>query len=131
MTELYNISALDSISWLMRLLYSHLCAFRYLPTALANLATKSAERLYFEAILWYPMNKIYDKHGDCHEIYRKGNQTEKRDGMPVEKSCARGCNIRAVALYMKFGFVVYGTRERAFRYKDGSYGSEYLMLLRL
>lgn len=40
-------------------------------------------------------------------------------------------NERAIALYQKYGFIVYGTREKSFKYRDGSYGCEHLMLLRL
>ncbi len=40
-------------------------------------------------------------------------------------------NQRAVALYRKFGFEAYGTREHAFKYRDGTYASESLMMLRL
>ncbi len=40
-------------------------------------------------------------------------------------------NERGVALYRKFGFELYGTREHAFKYRDGTYASEYLMMLRL
>lgn len=36
-------------------------------------------------------------------------------------------NVRAVALYEKFGFRVYGTYEKAFRMRDGSYKTELLM----
>lgn len=37
-------------------------------------------------------------------------------------------NERAVTLYKKFGFEIYGTRERAFKFRDGSYRAEHLML---
>jgi len=40
-------------------------------------------------------------------------------------------NKRALALYEKCGFVIYGTREKGFKYKDGTYGDEHLMLRRL
>jgi len=40
-------------------------------------------------------------------------------------------NDRAVALYKKFGFETYGTRERSFKLRDESYTSEYLMLKKL
>lgn len=40
-------------------------------------------------------------------------------------------NEQAVRLYRKLGFEIYGTRERSFKYKDGTYSSDYLMLLRL
>ncbi|MEL7655445.1 MAG: GNAT family N-acetyltransferase [Bacillota bacterium] len=40
-------------------------------------------------------------------------------------------NQQALRLYQKLGFEKYGTRERSFKHKDGSYSSEYLMLLRL
>ena len=36
-------------------------------------------------------------------------------------------NFRAVPLYMKHGFQVYGTRPHGLHYPDGSYASEYLM----
>ncbi len=40
-------------------------------------------------------------------------------------------NDRAFRMYRKFGFELYGTRERAFKLKDGSYLSEHLMIKRL
>lgn len=40
-------------------------------------------------------------------------------------------NKRGIALYQKFGFQIYGTREKSFRYRDGSYAAEHLMLLKL
>ena len=40
-------------------------------------------------------------------------------------------NERAIALYKKSGFEIYGTREKSFKYKDGTYSSEFLMLCRL
>lgn len=40
-------------------------------------------------------------------------------------------NKRAAALYEKFGFRCYGTRPHSFKYRDGSYADEYLMLLDL
>lgn len=40
-------------------------------------------------------------------------------------------NERGVALYKKCGFEIYGTREEAFKFKDGSYASEYLMFKKL
>jgi RimJ/RimL family protein N-acetyltransferase len=40
-------------------------------------------------------------------------------------------NDRAFRMYRKFGFELYGTRERAFKLKDGSYLSEHLMMKQL
>ena len=40
-------------------------------------------------------------------------------------------NMRGVALYKKFGFAVYGTRERGFFLRDGRFLDEYLMHRRL
>lgn len=40
-------------------------------------------------------------------------------------------NERAFALYKKFGFEVYGTRENTFKYRDGSYSACHLMLKKL
>jgi RimJ/RimL family protein N-acetyltransferase len=40
-------------------------------------------------------------------------------------------NARGIALYERFGFERAGAVERAFRYRDGRYAAEILMLLRL
>lgn len=40
-------------------------------------------------------------------------------------------NKRAVALYEKVGFKIYATRNKCFKYRDGSYGAEHLMMLEL
>ena len=37
-------------------------------------------------------------------------------------------NRRALALYHKYGFTVYGTRPHGMKYPDGSYDSDYLMV---
>lgn len=40
-------------------------------------------------------------------------------------------NVRAVTLYKKLGFEIYGTRDQSFKYKDGTYASEFLMLRKI
>lgn len=40
-------------------------------------------------------------------------------------------NKRGMELYKKYGFQVYGTRKNSFKYKDGSYAAEHLMVLEL
>ena len=37
-------------------------------------------------------------------------------------------NMRALSMYLSFGFRVCGTRPHALRYADGSYGDEYMMV---
>ena len=37
-------------------------------------------------------------------------------------------NNRAIKLYMKYGFMVYGTRPHGMKYPDGSYDNDYLMV---
>ena len=37
-------------------------------------------------------------------------------------------NRRAINLYMKYGFTVYGTRPHGMKYPDGSYDNDYLMI---
>lgn len=39
-------------------------------------------------------------------------------------------NLKAIHLYERFGFERYGTRMNAFKYKDGTHSSEYLMMKR-
>ncbi len=46
--------------------------------------------------------------------------------MELEVDCR---NDQAIRLYQKLGFKIYGTRERSFKFKDGTYSSFYLMLL--
>ncbi len=48
--------------------------------------------------------------------------------LELEVDCGNG---QAVKLYEKMGFGIYGTRERSFKFKDGTYSSFYLMLLPL
>lgn len=48
--------------------------------------------------------------------------------LELEVDCG---NERAVRLYQKLGFKIYGTREKSFKFKDGTYSSDYLMLLPL
>ena len=57
-------------------------------------------------------------------------ETEKAgyEQLELEVDCR---NEQAVKLYQKLGFRTYGTRERTFKLKDGSYSSFYLMLLPL
>ena len=40
-------------------------------------------------------------------------------------------NRRAISLYVKYGFLVYGTRPHGIRYADGTYADDYLMLKKL
>lgn len=40
-------------------------------------------------------------------------------------------NQRGLALYRKFGFEIYGARKHGFKYRDGTYATEYLMMLSL
>ena len=37
-------------------------------------------------------------------------------------------NHRALGLYLKYGFMVYGTRPHGMKYPDGSYDNDYLMV---
>ena len=37
-------------------------------------------------------------------------------------------NHRALGLYMKYGFIIYGTRPHGMKYPDGSYDNDYLMI---
>ena len=44
---------------------------------------------------------------------------------------AVSANRRAISLYVKFGFQVYGTRPHGMKYPDGSYDNDYLMVRKL
>ena len=51
----------------------------------------------------------------------------KRAGFALLELTVIADNARAVALYEMFGFRTYGTLEKAFRLRDGSFQSEFLM----
>lgn len=38
-------------------------------------------------------------------------------------------NNRAISMYKKFGFEIYGTKKHALKYSDGTYADEYYMIL--
>ncbi|HPX00279.1 MAG TPA: GNAT family N-acetyltransferase [Sedimentibacter sp.] len=40
-------------------------------------------------------------------------------------------NHNAIGLYKKFGFKIYGTRENGFKFKDGTYCDEHLMMRKI
>ena len=40
-------------------------------------------------------------------------------------------NERAIAMYLRFGFEIVGTMPNALKYKDGTYGDEYLMVKKI
>ena len=40
-------------------------------------------------------------------------------------------NHRALRLYLKYGFIVYGTRPHGMKYPDGTYDNDYLMVKRI
>lgn len=61
------------------------------------------------------------------ELIKKSKEAEYEQ-IELEVVCD---NERAIALYQKHGFEIYGTREKSFKYKDGTYGAEHLMLRRL
>ena len=42
-----------------------------------------------------------------------------------------GDNSRAINLYKKFGFKIYGTRDYSLKLKDGTYSPAHLMIKRL
>lgn len=51
----------------------------------------------------------------------------RRAGFEQIELEAVSANRRAVGLYMKYGFQVYGTRPHGLKYADGSYADDYLM----
>ena len=51
-----------------------------------------------------------------------------RNGFEQVELTVESKNRRAIGLYMKYGFMVYGTRPHGMKYPDGSYDNDYLMV---
>ena len=52
----------------------------------------------------------------------------KQSGYEQIELTVESKNRRALALYLKYGFMVYGTRPHGMKYPDGSYDNDYLMV---
>ena len=52
----------------------------------------------------------------------------QRSGYEQIELTVESKNRRAINLYMKYGFTVYGTRPHGMKYPDGSYDNDYLMI---
>ena len=52
----------------------------------------------------------------------------QRSGYEQIELTVESKNRRAVNLYMKYGFTVFGTRPHGMKYPDGSYDNDYLMV---
>ena len=52
----------------------------------------------------------------------------QRSGYEQIELTVESKNRRAVNLYMKYGFTVFGTRPHGLKYPDGSYDNDYLMI---
>ena len=52
----------------------------------------------------------------------------QRSGYEQIELTVESKNRRAVNLYMKYGFTVFGTRPHGMKYPDGSYDNDYLMI---
>ena len=55
-------------------------------------------------------------------------QFAKDTGFELVELEVTSSNQNAINLYKKFGFKIYGTRENGFKFKDGTYCDEHLML---
>ncbi len=53
---------------------------------------------------------------------------EKIIALKNGESCILISTNASDSLYKKFGFKIYGTRENGFKFKDGTYCDEHLML---
>ena len=62
------------------------------------------------------------------DVIKEGARDMGYEQLELEVVCE---NERGLALYKKFGFQLYGTREHSFKYRDRSYGTAHLMMVNL
>ena len=88
--------------------------------------TKS--RIMHRGELGISVRKDYWHQGIGSALIERLLAFASRNGYEQIELTAESKNHRALRLYAKYGFVVYGTRPHGMKYPDGSYDNDYLML---
>ena len=96
--------------------------------ATSDVTPKSAKsRLLHIATLGMSVRQDYWHQGIGSAMMERLIAHARQSGFEQIELEAVSANRRAVNLYIKYGFQVYGTRIHGFKYPDGSYADEYLM----
>ena len=89
------------------------------------MGTKS--RTLHRAILGMSVRKDYWRLGIGSAMMERLIAHARQSGFEQIELEVVGTNRRAIGLYVKYGFQVYGTRPHGIKYPDGSYADDYLM----
>ena len=85
-------------------------------------------RLMHRSELGISVRKDYWRQGIGSTLMERLIAFAKQSGYEQIELTVESKNRRALALYLKYGFMVYGTRPHGMKYPDGSYDNDYLMV---
>ena len=88
-------------------------------------------RVMHRAELGISVRKDYWRQGIGSALMERLILFAARSGYEQIELTVESQNRRALGLYLKYGFMVYGTRPHGMKYPDGSYDNDYLMVKNL
>ncbi|MBR4352909.1 MAG: GNAT family N-acetyltransferase, partial [Bacteroidales bacterium] len=88
----------------------------------------SKSRILHRAELGISVLKDYWSQGIGSALMDRLVAFAARSGYEQIELTVESKNQRALRLYLRYGFTVYGTRPHGMKYPDGSYDSDYLMV---
>ena len=88
----------------------------------------SKSRVQHRAELGISVRKDYWQQGIGSALMERLIPFAKQSGFEQIELTVESRNQRALQLYHKNGFVIYGTRPHGLKYPDGSYDNDYLMV---
>ena len=97
--------------------------------AAADICSHGAKsRLMHRGELGISVRKDYWRQGIGSALMERLLAFAGENGFEQVELTVESKNRRAIGLYMKYGFTVYGTRPHGMKYPDGSYDNDYLMV---
>ena len=97
--------------------------------ACADISSHGAKsRVWHRAELGISVRKDYWRLGIGSALMERLIAFAKQTGYEQIELTVESKNLRALRLYLRNGFSVYGTRPHGMKYPDGSYDSDYLMV---
>ena len=88
-------------------------------------------RVWHRAELGISVRKDYWRQGIGSALMERLIAFAYQSGFEQVELTVEAKNLRALRLYQKYGFIVYGTRPHGMKYPDGSYDDDYLMIKKL
>lgn len=97
--------------------------------ACADICSHGAKsRVMHRGELGISVRKDYWRQGIGSALMERLIAFAARSGYEQVELTVESKNHRALGLYIKYGFMVYGTRPHGMKYPDGSYDNDYLMV---